>query len=89
MVKGGLIQCSVSESSEKPIEVIKKSMIDKHIALIEEAGKKAYRYFAFRKYSSDRLLRRAKNKMVCNGRKNSRRTDGKTDAGVHEKDTQW
>ena len=40
IVKGGLIQCSVSESTEKPIEVIKKSMIDKHIALIEEAGKK-------------------------------------------------
>ena len=56
MVKGGLIQCSVSESSEKPIEVIKKSMIDKHIALIEEAGKKGYRYFAFRKYSSGRIF---------------------------------
>ncbi len=40
IVTGGLIQCSVSESVEKPIEVIKKSMIDKHVALIEEAGKK-------------------------------------------------
>ena len=40
IVKGGLIQCSVSEPTEKPIDVIKKSMIDKHIALIEEAGKK-------------------------------------------------
>ena len=40
IVKGGLIQCSVSDSTEKPIEVIKKSMIDKHIALIEDAGKK-------------------------------------------------
>lgn len=39
-VKGGLIQCSLAESTEKPIEVIKKAMIDKHIAFIEEAGKK-------------------------------------------------
>ena len=40
LVKGGLIQCSLAESSEKPIEIVKKAMIDKHIALIEEAGKK-------------------------------------------------
>ena len=40
IVKGGLIQCSMSDSSEKPIELIKKSMIDKHVALIDEAGKK-------------------------------------------------
>lgn len=40
IVKGGLIQCSLSESADKPIDVIKKSMIDKHIGYIEEAGKK-------------------------------------------------
>ncbi|MBM2839924.1 MAG: Nitrilase/cyanide hydratase and apolipoprotein N-acyltransferase [Bacteroidetes bacterium] len=40
IVKGGLIQCSLSESADKPIEVIKKSMIDKHIGFIEEAGRK-------------------------------------------------
>ncbi|MEK9135911.1 MAG: nitrilase-related carbon-nitrogen hydrolase [Bacteroidota bacterium] len=39
-VRGGLIQCSLSESPDKSIEVIKKSMIDKHIGFIEEAGKK-------------------------------------------------
>lgn len=40
IVRGGLIQCSLSESADKPIEVIKKSMIDKHVALIEDAGKR-------------------------------------------------
>ncbi len=40
LVKGGLIQCSLAESTEKPIEIVKKAMIDKHIALIEDAGKK-------------------------------------------------
>lgn len=40
IVRGGLIQCSLSESSDKPIEIIKKSMLDKHIGFIEEAGKK-------------------------------------------------
>ncbi|MEX0602177.1 MAG: nitrilase-related carbon-nitrogen hydrolase [Bacteroidota bacterium] len=40
IVKGGLIQCSLSTSTEQPIEKIKKSMIDKHVGLIEEAGKK-------------------------------------------------
>ncbi|HEX9656721.1 MAG TPA: nitrilase-related carbon-nitrogen hydrolase [Bacteroidota bacterium] len=38
-VKCGLIQCSLSESADKPIEVIKKSMIDKHVGFIEKAGK--------------------------------------------------
>lgn len=40
LVKGGLIQCSLAESIEKPIAIVKKAMIDKHIALIEDAGKK-------------------------------------------------
>lgn len=40
LVKGGLIQCSLAESTEKPIEIVKKAMIDKHVALIEDAGKK-------------------------------------------------
>jgi N-carbamoylputrescine amidase len=40
IVRGGLIQCTLSESADKPIEVIKKSMLDKHISFIEEAGKK-------------------------------------------------
>jgi N-carbamoylputrescine amidase len=40
LVKGGLIQCSLAESAEKPIEIVKKAMIDKHVALIEDAGKK-------------------------------------------------
>jgi beta-ureidopropionase len=40
VVKAGLIQCSLAESVEQPIERIKKSMIDKHITMIEEAGRK-------------------------------------------------
>ena len=40
IVRGGLIQCALAESTEKPIEVIKKAMLDRHVALIEEAGKK-------------------------------------------------
>ena len=40
LLRAGLVQCSLSESSDRPIDVIKKSMIDKHLAFIEEAGKK-------------------------------------------------
>ena len=40
IVRGGLIQCALAESTEKPIEVIKKAMLDRHVALIEDAGKK-------------------------------------------------
>ncbi len=40
IVRGGLIQCSLAGSTEQPIEKIKKAMIDKHVGLIEEAGKK-------------------------------------------------
>lgn len=40
IVRGGLIQTTLAGSTEQPIETIKKAMIDKHIALIEEAGKK-------------------------------------------------
>ncbi len=39
LVKGGLIQCSLAGSTEKSIEVVKKAMIDKHTAFIEEAGR--------------------------------------------------
>jgi len=39
IVRSGLIQCSLSISSEEPIEKIKKSMIDKHVGFIEQAGK--------------------------------------------------
>ncbi|MEK6572672.1 MAG: nitrilase-related carbon-nitrogen hydrolase, partial [Bacteroidota bacterium] len=39
IVRGGLIQASLSESTERPIDVIKKSMIEKHVALIEEAAR--------------------------------------------------
>jgi N-carbamoylputrescine amidase len=41
LLRAGLVQCSLSERSDRPIEVIKKSMIDKHLAFIEEAGKKS------------------------------------------------
>jgi beta-ureidopropionase len=40
LVRGGLIQTSLAASSDLPIETIKKAMIDKHVAMIEEAGRK-------------------------------------------------
>jgi len=39
VVRGGLIQCSLAESTELPVDKIKKAMIDKHVHFIEEAGK--------------------------------------------------
>ncbi len=39
-VRGGLIQATLSISSEQPIETIKKSMIEKHVGMIEDAAKK-------------------------------------------------
>jgi len=40
MIRGGLIQTTLAGSTEQPIEAIKKGMIDKHVRMIEEAGKK-------------------------------------------------
>src|SRR4051794_33442869 len=40
IVRGGLIQATLSERGDAPIEKIKKSMIDKHVALIDQAAKK-------------------------------------------------
>lgn len=40
IVRGGLIQATLVTSTEQPIEVIKKAMIDKHVKMIEEAAKK-------------------------------------------------
>ncbi len=40
IVRGGLIQASLATSSELPIEAIKKAMLDKHLSMIEEAGRK-------------------------------------------------
>lgn len=40
IVRGGLIQATLAASSDLPIESIKKAMIDKHVAMIEDAGKK-------------------------------------------------
>jgi len=40
VVRAGLIQASLSEDAGAPLEKIKKSMIDKHVALIEEAAGK-------------------------------------------------
>jgi beta-ureidopropionase len=39
-VRGGLIQATLTEPGTAPIEKIKRSMIDKHVALIEQAAKK-------------------------------------------------
>lgn len=40
IIRGGLIQATLSEPGNAPIEKIKKSMIDKHVALIEQAASK-------------------------------------------------
>jgi beta-ureidopropionase len=40
LVRGGLIQMSLATSGDLPIETIKKAMIDRHVAMIEEAGRK-------------------------------------------------
>lgn len=40
IIRGGLIQATLSEPGNSPIEKIKKSMIDKHVALIEQAAGK-------------------------------------------------
>ena len=40
IVKGGLIQATLSMSTEQPIEKIKQSMIEKHLKMIHEAAKK-------------------------------------------------
>jgi beta-ureidopropionase len=40
IIRGGLIQATLSEPGTAPIEKIKKSMVDKHVGLIEQAAKK-------------------------------------------------
>ncbi len=40
-VRGGLIQTTLAASSEQPIEVIKKAMIDKAVGMIEDAARQS------------------------------------------------
>ncbi|MCH6575290.1 MAG: hypothetical protein IH795_08820 [Bacteroidetes bacterium] len=39
IVRGGLIQASLSGSTEDPIEKIKQAMIEKHLKMIDDAAK--------------------------------------------------
>ena len=39
VVRAGLIQAKLDVSTEQPIEAIKKAMLDKHLAMIEDAAK--------------------------------------------------
>ncbi len=38
IVRGGLIQATLCEPATSPVAVVKKAMIDKHVALIAEAA---------------------------------------------------
>jgi beta-ureidopropionase len=40
MVRGGLIQATLCEPATSPVEKIMKAMIDKHVAMIDQAAKK-------------------------------------------------
>jgi len=40
IVRGGLIQCTLAESADRPIDKIKKAMIDKTVSFMEKAAKK-------------------------------------------------
>src|SRR5882724_1490386 len=40
VVRCGLIQAANEESAESPLEKIKKAMVDKHVAMIDDAAKK-------------------------------------------------
>jgi beta-ureidopropionase len=40
IVRGGLIQATLCEPATSPVEKIKKAMIDKHVAMIDDAAKK-------------------------------------------------
>src|SRR6266852_2574237 len=39
-IRGGLIQATLAGSTEQPIDVIKKTMIDKHLRMIEDATRR-------------------------------------------------
>jgi hypothetical protein len=67
IIKSGLIQMSLPKSEgEGTIEEIKEAMVQKHIPLIEEAGKKVYRYFACRRYLTRRISARGRIKHGMN-----------------------
>ena len=40
IIRGGLIQATLCEPATSPVEKIKKGMIDKHVAMIEDAAKR-------------------------------------------------
>ena len=40
VIRGAVIQATLNESTDSSLEKIKKSMIDKHVTLLEEAGDK-------------------------------------------------
>jgi predicted amidohydrolase len=47
IVRGGLIQMSLKASTDKSPEEIRKAMLDAHLPLIEEAGKKGVQVLCF------------------------------------------
>ena len=47
VVRCGLIQATNVEPMDKPLETIKKSMIDKHLKMIEDAAKQGVKIICF------------------------------------------
>lgn len=47
MLRGGLIQMSLKGSTDQTPEEIRKAMIEAHLPLIEEAGKKGVQVLCF------------------------------------------
>lgn len=64
IVRAGLIQATLSEPSTSATEKIKRSMIDKHIALTAEAAGKGVQVLCYQELFYGPYLRRAEDTLV-------------------------
>ena len=70
IVKSGLIQCGLPISEgEGTIQEICQAMLDKHIPFIEEAGKKEFKSFVYKRYSIHHISAQVKIKHGMHQRK--------------------
>jgi len=84
-LRGGLIQMGLKAPTDKSPEEIRKAMLDAHIPLIEEAGKKDVQVLCFQEVFNPALfLPEPGFQMVCRRRALPRRPDHQADAGPRQ-----
>ena len=86
IVRGGLIQAALSESATSPIEKIKRSMVDKHVAMIGDAAKRGAQVICLQElFYGPYFCAEQEIRVVFAHRAHSRRADNQIDDGTGQK----